>query len=89
MCKKVQDSAIDYAKKHGYDAVCCGHTHVPIAVIDTAIPYYNSGCWTERPCHYLEIVNGCVTVKAYEETIPDEADETFISPAAEARPALL
>lgn len=86
--QKVQDSAIDYAVKHSCDAVCCGHTHVPVAVTDTAIPYYNSGCWTERPCHYLEIVDGRVKVKAYEETIPEFSEEALILPVVEARPAL-
>jgi hypothetical protein len=30
------------------------------------VAYCNSGCWTERPCHYLSVRNGQVLVRRYE-----------------------
>ena len=63
---KIESRSIEYAKKLGCDAVCCGHTHVPVANETGAIAYYNSGCWTEKSCHFLAIVDGRVEVRAYE-----------------------
>jgi UDP-2,3-diacylglucosamine pyrophosphatase LpxH len=59
--RKVRDGAVAYARRRGFDAVCCGHTHV--AAADDGgddVGYFNSGCWTERPCHYLTIAGGAV-----------------------------
>lgn len=69
--QKVQDSAIDYAGKRGFDIVSCGHTHLAIAVTDTPVQYFNSGSWTERPCHYLTVEAGVVDLCSYSEEIPE------------------
>jgi UDP-2,3-diacylglucosamine pyrophosphatase LpxH len=53
--QKIEDGAIEYARKKGCDTVCCGHTHHAVAKDDLPIPYYNSGCWTELPCRYLTV----------------------------------
>ena len=29
------------------------------------VAYYNSGCWTEKPCHYLTLADGVLTVCSY------------------------
>jgi len=73
---KVQDSAMDYAKKRGFDIVSCGHTHLPVAVPDADVQYYNSGSWTERPCHYLTVQNGTVALCSYNEEIPQLVEES-------------
>ncbi len=65
-------AGIRYAAKKGYDAVCCGHTHHPVASTAGPVSYFNSGCWTEKPCHYLTLRDGVVEVRAYDETVPDE-----------------
>ncbi len=62
---KIEAQSIAYAQSHGFDAVCCGHTHVACARMDGTIPYFNSGCWTEKPCGYLSIDDGIVTVQAF------------------------
>lgn len=85
--RKVQDQAVEYARKHGYDAVCCGHTHLPVAVPGTIGPerpveYFNSGCWTERPCHYLTVRDGVVELCDYHDT----AEETVVEPVTPVEP---
>jgi len=38
----------DYAKKHNYDGVICGHIHDPKSeILDNGIHYVNLGCWTD------------------------------------------
>jgi UDP-2,3-diacylglucosamine pyrophosphatase LpxH len=63
--EKVRDLSIEYARRKGCDAVCCGHTHLPGGFTDGPVHYFNSGCWTERPCHYLAIADGRVEVCSY------------------------
>ena len=55
---KIEQGAINYAKKMSADIVCCGHTHQVVAKDN----YFNSGCWTEKPCTYLEVKQGEVYV---------------------------
>jgi UDP-2,3-diacylglucosamine pyrophosphatase LpxH len=78
---KVQQGAVEYARKKGCDAVCCGHTHVPAAATDGPVHYFNSGCWTELPCHYLAIAGGEIGVRPYPD--PAEAAEPVVSPTRE------
>jgi UDP-2,3-diacylglucosamine pyrophosphatase LpxH len=63
--RKIQDGAVARAVELGAAVVCCGHTHHVVA--DPAGPagYFNSGCWTEKPCHYLTVAGGRVEVHAY------------------------
>lgn len=72
---KIETESIEYAKKLGCDAVCCGHTHVAVANEAGPVAYYNSGCWTEKPCHYLAIADGRVELRKYE---PATAAETVL-----------
>lgn len=45
---KIERGAIQRAKQRHCQAVICGHTHHGIAKTDQEIPYFNSGCWTEK-----------------------------------------
>ncbi|HEX3148702.1 MAG TPA: UDP-2,3-diacylglucosamine diphosphatase [Gemmataceae bacterium] len=74
---KIESRSLEYAKKLGCDAVCCGHTHVPFANETGAIAYYNSGCWTEKPCHYLTVLDGRVEVRQYE--MADAPDTVLVA----------
>lgn len=56
----IEDRAIAYAEWRGADVVCCGHSHLAAARTDGPVPYFNSGCWTEKPCHYLTVTAGRV-----------------------------
>ncbi len=43
-----EESALHYAKDHGYDGIICGHIHNPeIKVHNDGPNYFNSGCWTD------------------------------------------
>ena len=81
--EKIEADAIRYAERKGCNAVCCGHTHHPIAKVEGAVQYFNSGCWTEKPCHYLTIRDGKVEVRSYTESVPEAGLEfSFESLAA-------
>lgn len=64
--RKIQDGAIDLARRLHCQAACCGHTHVALAHTDGPIHYFNSGCWTELPCHYLTVVDGDIRLHAFD-----------------------
>lgn len=70
--QKIEADAVRYAAKKGCDVVCCGHTHLPVENTNGPVQYFNSGCWTEKPCHYLTVQNGEVTVCSYTEEVSDE-----------------
>jgi len=70
--KKIEADSTKYAAKIGCDVVCCGHTHLPVANTMGSIQYYNSGCWTEKPCHYLTVLDGVVELRSYTEALSVE-----------------
>ena len=90
--KKIEDCSVEHARRKGCTAVCCGHTHAAIARDNEHVSYYNSGCWTELPCHYLTVQNGVVQLHAYADLVPTPivATETVVrtapSAAAESEP---
>jgi UDP-2,3-diacylglucosamine pyrophosphatase LpxH len=63
--QKIESGSVEHARKLGCDIVCCGHTHHPVESTGGPVWYYNSGCWTEKPCHYLTLAGGVVTVCSY------------------------
>jgi UDP-2,3-diacylglucosamine pyrophosphatase LpxH len=85
--KQIEEGAVERARKLGCAAVCCGHTHVACVREDRDVTYYNGGCWTELPCHYLTVRDGVIGVHAFEpEAVPEvEAEveaETETTPVA-------
>jgi UDP-2,3-diacylglucosamine pyrophosphatase LpxH len=64
--RKIEEKSREYAARLGCDAVCCGHTHFVAANRGELVDYFNSGCWTETPCHYLTVRDGVVEVEAFE-----------------------
>jgi UDP-2,3-diacylglucosamine pyrophosphatase LpxH len=64
--EKIERDAIAHAARKGCDAVCCGHTHLPVAREEGPVHYFNSGCWTEKPCHYLAVRDGVIEVCSYQ-----------------------
>lgn len=63
--KKIEDRSIAMAKRLNCTMATCGHTHVAAAHTEQPIPYFNSGCWTELPCHYLTVKDGVVKLHKY------------------------
>jgi UDP-2,3-diacylglucosamine pyrophosphatase LpxH len=66
----VQARAVEYARRRGCDAVCCGHTHAARADHGGAVPYFNGGCWTELPCTYLTVADGAVRLHEFDAASP-------------------
>ncbi len=84
--QKIEKGAVRYASKLGCDAVCCGHTHHPVANTTGPVHYFNSGCWTEKPCHYLTIRDGVIEMSSYTELIPfEQQDVSEISEVSDSR----
>jgi UDP-2,3-diacylglucosamine pyrophosphatase LpxH len=79
--EKIEADAVRYAAKKGCDAVCCGHTHNPVAKTTGSVHYFNSGCWTEKPCHYLTVKGGVVELASYNEAVPEAELDTVPEPA--------
>jgi UDP-2,3-diacylglucosamine pyrophosphatase LpxH len=81
--RKIEEGAIELARRRGCHAVCCGHTHHACAHTSQPIPYFNSGCWTELPCTYLTVEDGAVRLNAFETTDvePDTVLETTLAEA--------
>jgi UDP-2,3-diacylglucosamine pyrophosphatase LpxH len=64
--KKIEEGAMDYARKRDCGMVCCGHTHHADLASTPQVRYHNSGCWTEVPCSYLTVANGQVRLHEFE-----------------------
>jgi UDP-2,3-diacylglucosamine pyrophosphatase LpxH len=79
---KIEGESIQYAESKACDIVCCGHTHVATANRAGDVWYFNSGCWTEKPCHYLTVENGRVEVRLFTEAlVPVERPQLVAVPA--------
>jgi UDP-2,3-diacylglucosamine pyrophosphatase LpxH len=63
--RKIEEGAIEHARKKGCHAACCGHTHHAVAKCDSPVAYYNSGCWTELPCTYLTVRDGQIELHSF------------------------
>ena len=50
--------AIDAARREGFGAVTCGHTHAPMEWERDGHRYLNTGAWTEEPNHYVSVTEG-------------------------------
>ena len=50
--------AIDAARREGFRAVTCGHTHTPMELDREGHRYLNTGAWTEEPNHYVSVTEG-------------------------------
>ena len=73
---KIREGAVHHAWKSGCDAVCCGHTHLAVVRNERPVAYFNSGCWTEKPCTYLILEKGLITLHKFEESMIEETTPT-------------
>ena len=48
-------NAVHYARKNGFTAVACGHTHFAEEQFINGIQYLNTGAWTEQPTFYVRV----------------------------------
>lgn len=69
--QQILAGAIRTRRRHDCQVAICGHTHHAAADTAGAVHYYNSGCWTENPAHYLTLDRGRVQLHAhYPATVP-------------------
>jgi UDP-2,3-diacylglucosamine pyrophosphatase LpxH len=73
--RKVQEGAIEYARKRGCGVVCCGHTHQAVSTDTPQVRYHNGGCWTELPCSYLTLAGGSVQLRWLEKSEVEDYSE--------------
>jgi UDP-2,3-diacylglucosamine pyrophosphatase LpxH len=64
--RKIEERAVEMARRRHCTMVCCGHTHAAAAHVEQPIPYFNSGCWTELPCTYLTVADGIIQLHSFE-----------------------
>lgn len=67
--KNVMINAVQYARKNGYEAVTCGHTHFAEDIVVDGIRYINTGAWTEYPIFYLQIAGDEICLKRTDNSI--------------------
>lgn len=71
--RKIEEGAVEHARKKGCRIVCCGHTHHAVARRESPISYYNSGCWTELPCTYLTLRDGWIELHSFDVRSAEES----------------
>ena len=62
--KKLRLDAVKFAKKKGFGAITCGHTHYPEDRTVQGVRYINTGAWTEYPPHYLVVNDREIRLKS-------------------------
>lgn len=55
---RFENITTEYARRHGYDGVICGHIHDPQDKMVNGIHYLNCGCWTDESNLSYLIDNG-------------------------------
>ena len=63
----VARNALKAAGKLGFAAIVCGHTHAAMEIERDGRRYLNTGAWTEKPLHYLEVTGERISLQVYEE----------------------
>ncbi len=76
--RKIEERAIEFARKRHCEAVCCGHTHHAVVNTEGAIHYFNSGCWTELPCTYLTVQGGAIELHSF---LAEKESTELVAPA--------
>jgi len=62
----VARNALRAAANLGFVAVACGHTHAPMDLQRNGRRYLNTGAWTEKPLHFLEVNGEEISLRVYE-----------------------
>jgi len=61
--RHVANRAVAFARRNGYAAVTCGHTHFAEDTQIDGIRYLNTGSWTETPVFQLRVDGGFLELK--------------------------
>lgn len=62
---KLMVDAVRLAKKNGFEAITCGHTHYPEDRIIQDVRYINTGAWTEYPAFYLLLTDKEISLEKF------------------------
>lgn len=68
--RNVMMNAVEFAREHGFDCVCSGHTHYPEEQEVDGIRYLNTGSWTESRFWYVWVDDASIRLLEY---VPGEA----------------
>ena len=63
LCDNVMNNAVNYAKRNGFNAIICGHTHYPQDKVVNGVRYINTGAWTELPVYCLMVNSFGIALK--------------------------
>ena len=66
LSKHVANNALRAARQRGFAAIVCGHTHAAMDLEYQGCRYFNTGSWTEKPLHFLEVAPDRITLQIYE-----------------------
>ena len=61
--KHVAAGAVNFARKNGYEAVACGHTHYVEDFVMNGVRYINTGAWTEFPITCISVGSEKIELK--------------------------
>ncbi len=62
---KVCNGALAYGRRHGFDRVFCGHTHVALEAERDGVHYYNSGSWVGAEPTFITVGDEGVEIHRY------------------------
>lgn len=65
-CWKLMVDAVRLARKNGFKAITCGHTHHPEDRVIQDVRYINTGAWTDYPVFYLLVSEKEIGLKKFE-----------------------
>jgi UDP-2,3-diacylglucosamine pyrophosphatase LpxH len=65
--KRVARNALRVARRRGFAAITCGHTHAAMDLAVDGRRYLNTGAWTEAPLHYLVVDPEQIRLQVYED----------------------
>jgi UDP-2,3-diacylglucosamine pyrophosphatase LpxH len=64
----VRFGAVEFAKKHGIDAIFCGHTHMATLLESDGVIYGNDGTWQSDTPHFIGIDGESVQLCKYSDS---------------------
>jgi UDP-2,3-diacylglucosamine pyrophosphatase LpxH len=83
---QVAQGALSHAKQGKAERIFCGHTHVPLALEQDGVEYYNSGAWVDLRCTYITVSLEGVKIHDYVPRTTDNRDSGEERIPAAARP---
>ncbi len=78
-CRIVARGAIRFARRHGYAAITCGHTHHAEEVTACGVRYINTGAWTTPTPSYVVVKDGDIRLEAFAVESGDPASDPIRS----------